>query len=148
MLEMVYDQTTINAFKFIGLKHNLTISYMKLVIEFLAVDGVEHLSSIVKTGLVDLQNFMFSDRYHLTISALARVCPSMTSFMLWITSFNRCRMFLLLLLLNALLKARAVYFKADSTISGTFQCSACSAGAPPTCTSSTINLGVDGPFSN
>ena len=59
MLEMVYDQTTINAFKFIGLKHNLTISYMKLVIEFVGVDGVEHLSSVVKTGLAELQNFKF-----------------------------------------------------------------------------------------
>ena len=39
--------------------------------------------------------------------------------------------------------------KADSTISCAFQCLACPAGAPPTCTSSKINfLGVEGPFSN
>ena len=105
--------------------------------------------SILTAGLVDLLNFMFSDRYHLTASALTRVCPSMTGVMLWIASFNRCRMSLLLLLLNAFLKVRAVYFKADSTISGAFQCSACSAGAQPTCTFFTINfLGVEGPFSN
>ena len=105
--------------------------------------------SLLTVGFVDLQKFMFSDRYHLTASALTRVCPSMTGLMLWIASFNRCRMSLLLLLLNAFLKVRAVYFKADSTISGAFQCSACSAGAPPICTSSTINvLGVEGPFSN
>ena len=105
--------------------------------------------SILTAELVDLQKFMFSDRYHLTATALTRVCPSMTGLMLWIASFNRCRMSLLLLLLNAFLKVRVVYFKADSTISGAFQCSTCSAGAPPTCTSSTINfLGVEGPFSN
>ena len=105
--------------------------------------------SVLTAGLVDLQKFMFGDRYHLTASVLTRVCPLMTGLMLWIASFNRCRMSLLLLLLNAFLKVRAVYFKADSTISGAFQCSACSAGAPPTCTSSTINfLGVERPFSN
>ena len=105
--------------------------------------------SVLTAGLVDLYKFMFSDRCHLTASTLTRVCPSMTGLMLWITSFNRCRMSLLLLMLNAFLKVRAVYFKADSTISGAFQCSACSAGAPTTCTSFTINfLGVDGPFSN
>ena len=105
--------------------------------------------SVLTAGFVDLHKFMFTDRYHLTASTLTRVCPSMTGLMLWIVSFNRCRIFLLLLLLNAILKVRTVYFKADYTISGAFQCSACSAGAPPTCTSSTINfLGVEGPFSN
>ena len=50
---------------------------------------------------------------------------------------------------NVFLKVRAVYFKADSTISGAFQCSACLVGAPPACTSSTIDfLGVEGPFLN
>ena len=73
----------------------------------------------------------------------------MTGLMLWITSFNRCRTSLLLLLLNVFLKVSTVYLKEDSTISGVFQCSACSAGAPPTCTSSTINLvGVEGQFSD
>ena len=92
---------------------------------------------------------MFSDRYHLTASALARNCPSMTRLKLWITSSNCCRMSLLLLELNYLLKVGAVYIKVDSTISGAFQCSTSSAGAPPTCTSSTTNfLGVEGPFSD
>ena len=78
---------------------------------------------------------------------LTRVCPSMMGLMLWITSFNRWRTSLLLLLLNVFLKMRAMYFKADSNISGAFQCSACSSGAPHTCTSSTINfLVVEGPF--
>ena len=71
----------------------------------------------------------------------------MMGLMLWITSFNCCRTSLLLLLSNVFLKVIAVYFKADSTISGAFQCSACSVGAPPTHTPSTINfLGVKGPF--
>ena len=53
----------------------------------------------------------------------------------------------MLLLLNVFLKVRAVYFKADSTISFFFQSSACSAGAPPTFIYSTINfLGVEGTF--
>ena len=105
--------------------------------------------SVLTPGLVDLEKFMFSDRYHLTASTLTQFCPSMMGLMLWITSFDRCRMSLLSLLLNAFLKVRAVYFKADYTISGAFQCSACSAGAPPTCTFSTINfLGVEGLFSN
>ena len=92
---------------------------------------------------------MFSDRCHLAASALARVCPTMTGLMLWITSFNLCSMSFFLLLLNDFLKVRAVYFKADSTILGAFQCSPRSTGAPPTCTSSTINfLGVEGPFSD
>ena len=95
--------------------------------------------SVLTQGLVDLQKFKFSDRYHLTASTLGRVCPPMMGFMLWITSFNRCRTSLLLLL-NVFLKVRAVYFRMDSTISGVFQYSAC-------CTSSTINfLGVEGPF--
>ena len=90
---------------------------------------------------------MFSDRYHLTASALAQVCPSMTGLMLWLTSFKRCRTSLLLLVLNPFLKVRAAFFKVDSTISGAFQCSTYSAGAPPTCTSSIIIfLGVEGPF--
>ena len=55
----------------------------------------------------------------------------------------------LLMLLNAFLKVRAVYFKAGSTISGAFQRAECSTGAPPTCASSTINfVGVEGPFHN
>ena len=103
--------------------------------------------SILMPGLVDLQKFMFSDRYHLTASALAQVCPLMTVLMLWTTSFNRCRASLLSLVLNAFLKVRVVYFKADFTISGTFQRSTCSAGATPTCTPYTISfLGVEGPF--
>ena len=125
----------------------------------LVIECVEHLDlnasernatagSVLTPGLVDLQKFMFSDRSHLIATTLARVCPSITGLMLLISSFNRCRMGLLLLLLNAFLKVRAVYFKADSTVSGVFQCSTCSAGAPPTCTSSIINfLGGEGPFS-
>ena len=105
--------------------------------------------SVFRSILVDLQKFMFSDRNHLTASALARFSPTMRGLMLWITCFNRCSMYFLLLLFNDFLKVRAVYFKADSTISGVFQCSACSAGAPPTCTSSPSNfLGVEGPFSD
>ena len=104
---------------------------------------------VLTAGLVHLQKFMFSDRYHLKASALTRVCPLMRGPMLWIASFNCCRMSLLLLLVNAFLKVRAVYFKADSTISGAFQSSTYSAGAPPNCTSFIINFrGVDGPFSN
>ena len=102
---------------------------------------------VLTPGLMDLQKFMFSDSYHLTASALARVCHLMMGLMLSKTSFNCCCTSLLLLLLNLFLKVRLVYFKGDSTISGTFQCSACSAGEPLTCTSSTINfLGVEGPF--
>ena len=105
--------------------------------------------SVLTPKLVDLQKFMFSDIYHLKVSALARFCPLMTDLMLWITSFNRCKTYLLLLVLNAFLKVRAMYFKADSTISGAFQCSTCLAGAPRSCTSSTINsFGVEGPFSD
>ena len=43
MMEMVYDPTTTIALKFIYLQHNLIISYLKMVIEFMIVDGLEHL---------------------------------------------------------------------------------------------------------
>ena len=43
MLEMVYDPTTTTALKFINLQHNLIISYMKLVIKLVGVDGLEQL---------------------------------------------------------------------------------------------------------
>ena len=43
MLEMVSDPTTTITLKFIDLQHNLIISYMKLVIKFVGVDGLEHL---------------------------------------------------------------------------------------------------------
>ena len=43
MLDMVYNPTTAIALKFINLRQNLIISYMKLVIEFMSVDGLEHL---------------------------------------------------------------------------------------------------------
>ena len=96
--------------------------------------------------LVDLQKFMFIDRYHLTTSTLARVCASLTGLILRIASFNRSSTSLLLLVLNAFLKVKAVYFKVDSTIFRC-QCSTYSAGAPRTCTSSIINfLGAEGPF--
>ena len=97
----------------------------------------------------DLQKFMSSDSYHLTASALAQVCPSMTRLMLWIASFEWCKMPFLLLLLNAFLKVRAKSFKADSAISGAFRCSACLEGTPLTCTTSTFNfVGAEGPFFN
>ena len=103
--------------------------------------------SVFTPGLVDLQKFMFSDRYHLTASTLARVFCLMTEFMVWITSFNRCTTSLSLLLLNVFLKVRAMYFKVGSTISGAFEGSASLVGSPPTCTSSTVNfLGVEGLF--
>ena len=90
---------------------------------------------------------MFSYRYHLTASALARTYPSMMSLVVWIMSFNPCRTSLLLLLSNVFLDLRAVYFTADSAISGVFQSSACLIGTPPTFIFSTINfLGVQGPF--
>ena len=38
--------------------------------------------SVLTSGLMDLQKFMFSDRYHLKASVLARVCLSMTGLML------------------------------------------------------------------
>ena len=103
--------------------------------------------SVLTPGLVDLQKFMFSDRYHLRASTLARAFYLMTEFMVWITSFNRCTTSLSLLLLNVFLKVRAMYFKVGSTISGAFEGSACLVGSPLTCTSSTVNfLGVEGPF--
>ena len=43
MLKMVYNPTIIVALKFIDLQYNLVISYMKLLIEFVDVDGFEHL---------------------------------------------------------------------------------------------------------
>ena len=43
MLEMVYNPTTTFAMKFFNLQHDLVISYMKLVIEFVDVDRLEHL---------------------------------------------------------------------------------------------------------
>ena len=153
MLEMVYNQSTTIALKFINLQHNLIISYMKMVIEFMAVDGLEYLwaersrGSLFTPGLVDLQKFILSDRYHLTASALGRVCPWMTGLTLWITSFNCCRTSILLLMLNVFLKVKAVYFKVESTISSDSQCSTCSICALPTCSCSTIkSLGVEGPF--
>ena len=128
---------------------------MKLVIELLGVHGLEQLyvernrRICLDPRACGLAEFIFSDRYYLTASALARVCPLMMGLMLWIASFNRCRTSLLLLVLNAFLKVRAVCFKAGSTISSVFQCSKCSAGAPPTCTFSTIIfLGVEGPFTD
>ena len=103
--------------------------------------------SVLTPELVDLQKFMFSGRYNLIPSALAGVCPWMAGHMIWITSFNHCRMSLLLLMSNIFLKVRVVYFKENFTISGGFQCLACSVGAPSTCYSSTINfLGIEGPF--
>ena len=120
---------------------------------FLGVDWLEHLWAECNRRIClgaracGLAEFMFSDRYHLTFSASATVCPLMTGLMLWITIFSYWRTSLLLLLLNVFLKVRAMYFKADATISGASQSSACLSGAPPTCTSSTMNfLGVEGPF--
>ena len=43
MLEMVYDPTITIALKFINLQNNLILSHMKLVIELVGVDGLEHL---------------------------------------------------------------------------------------------------------
>ena len=40
MLEMVYDPGTTIALKSINLQHNLIISYMKLVIELVDIDGL------------------------------------------------------------------------------------------------------------
>ena len=120
---------------------------------FLGVDWLEHLWAEYNSRIClgakacELAEFMFSDRYHLTFSASAAVCPLMTGLMLWITVFSYWRTSLLLLLLNVFQKVRAVYFKVDATISGACQSSACLSGAPPTCTSSTMNfLGVEGPF--
>ena len=43
MLKMVYNLTITVALKFIDLQYNSVISYMKLLIEFVDVDGFEHL---------------------------------------------------------------------------------------------------------
>ena len=125
---------------------------MKLVIEFVGVDGLDRnvtTESFLIPELADVQKFMFSDKYYLTASGLARVCPSMMSLVLWITSFNCCRTSLLFLMLNVLLKKKAVYLNANSPISGAFWCSACSVGVPSTCTFSTMNfLGVERSFTD
>ena len=74
MLEMVYNPTAFITLKFINLQHNLIISYMKLVIEFVSGDDLNTSEqnviggSVLKAGLVDLQKFMFSDRYHLMMA--------------------------------------------------------------------------------
>ena len=84
MLEMIYDSTTTITMNS-NLQHNLIISYMKLVIEFVGVGGLEHLWAernswiCLAPGFFDLQKFMSSDSYHLTASALAQVCPSFQS---------------------------------------------------------------------
>ena len=72
---------------------------------------------------MNLQNFMFSDRYHLATSALAHAMGNMGNMglILWITSFNCCRASLLLLLMNVFLKVRDLYLEAGSTIPGAFQ---------------------------
>ena len=44
MLKIVYDPTTPITLKFISQQYNLIISYMKLVTEFVSVDGLEYLS--------------------------------------------------------------------------------------------------------
>ena len=43
MLEMSYNPTTSITLKFINLQHNLIKYYMIFVIEFVQVDGLEHL---------------------------------------------------------------------------------------------------------
>ena len=96
--------------------------------------------SVLRPGHAVLQKFLFNDRYHLTVSELAQVCPTMKNLMVQTTPFNCCRTSLLFLLLIILLKVRAAYFKADSSILGSLQCLLCSAGAPSTCASSTINF--------
>ena len=78
---MVYDPTITTALKFIALLHNLVISYVKLVIEFMGVNGLKYLlaecnSQIrLDAKIYGLQKLMFSDRYHLTASDLAWVSP-------------------------------------------------------------------------
>ena len=134
--DVVYDPTTTIALKSINLHHNLIISYMKLNTSKQNIAA----GSVLPAGLVVLQKLMFSDRYHVTASALTWVFSSMTGLMLWITTFNRYRASLLLLVLNALRKVRVAYFKVDYTISGAFQYSACSAGAAFTYTFSTIDF--------
>ena len=51
MLEMIYDPTTTNPLKFIDLLHNLGIPYVKLVIEFVGVNGLEHLQAEPNSGI-------------------------------------------------------------------------------------------------
>ena len=63
---MVYDPTTTIALKSINLHHNLIISYMKLNNSKQNITG----GSVLTAGLVVLQKLMFSDRYHVTASAL------------------------------------------------------------------------------
>ena len=92
---------------------------------------------------------MFSDRYHLTGSTLAWVCPLNDRCHALDNIFQSLKDVFFVLLLNIILKVRAVYFKADSTVSGTFQCSTCLVSAPLFCPASTINfLDVKGPFSD
>ena len=150
---MAYNPATTIALKFTNLTHNLVISYVKLITKLVSFDGLGlerniTAGSLLTSRLVNLQ-FIFSDRYHLKSSVVAWVCSSMMGLMLGITSFNRWRTSFLLLLLNVFLKVRVMYFKADSTILGAFECLECSTGAPLTYTSSTINfLGVQGRFSD
>ena len=63
---MVYDPTTTIALKSINLHHNLIISYMKLNNSKQNMTG----GSVLTARLVVLQKLMFSDRYHVTASAL------------------------------------------------------------------------------
>ena len=81
--------------------------------------------SVLRSGHVVLRKFLFNDRYHLTVSALAQVCPTMKNLMVQTTSFNCFRTSPLILLLIILLKVRALYFKADSSILGSLQCLLC-----------------------
>ena len=102
---------------------------MKLVIEFVGGSELEHfewnvtVKSVLASWLMNLQNFMFSDKYHLATSALAHAMGNMGNIglMLWVTSFNCCRASLLLLLMNLFLKVRNLYLDAGSTIPGAFQ---------------------------
>lgn len=43
MLEIVYDAITTTALIFINLLHNLVIPCVKMVVEFVGVNGLEHL---------------------------------------------------------------------------------------------------------
>ena len=63
---MVYEPTTTIALKSINLHHNLIISYMKLNNSKQNITG----GSVLTARLVVLQKLMFSDRYHVTASAL------------------------------------------------------------------------------
>ena len=58
MLEMVYNPTTT-----IALQHNLVISYMKLVMEFVDVNGIEHLGA-------ECNSWICLDTYLLTCKSL------------------------------------------------------------------------------